>query len=635
VSETPLEVTVYGRRTPTPPATSLSRAEVRELPGAFGDPFRAIESLPGVTPIASGLPYFYVRGAPPGNVGYFFDGIPVPVLYHFAAGPGVLHPAFVDHVDLYAGAYPARYGRFAGGIVAGEMAPPSYELRGEASIRLIDSGAMVETPFSDGAGSVMLGGRFSYTAALLSLIVPEVTVNYWDYQGRLRYRLDADDSVEVLLFGSGDFVSQEDTEDGETREQTLVDIGFHRLDLRWDRALSEGNWRHALMLGLDNTDFADGDVDLTGRLLGARSELELGLSDTVRLRAGADVLLQNLAQTFDVGDESDDVSGPDPGAPPANAPVEPAPDPADGDPDDIEFDLADRNELATGVRADLVIDAAPGVEVTPGLRVDLFISGRDYSVGVDPRINARFKVGERTTLLHGLGLTHQTPSFIVPIPGFQLPLGDGLQRAVQHSAGVEHRIGAEWQASLVLFHNVFFEMTDFLGIARFEPDVDDFDELRSQGRSYGAELMLRRSLAHKLGGFVSYTLGRSERSLGRFEGPATTDRTHVLNVAASYDLGRDWRAGGRFLFYTGIPPEAEDEALFGALSRTRPFWRLDIRVEKRWWFANRTAWWALVLEVLNTTLNHEVLTRQCSSSGCEDDEIGPVTIPSLGVQAAF
>ena len=39
-------------------------AEVRAMPGAFGDSFRAIEALPGVTPLVSGLPYFFVRGAP-------------------------------------------------------------------------------------------------------------------------------------------------------------------------------------------------------------------------------------------------------------------------------------------------------------------------------------------------------------------------------------------------------------------------------------------------------------------------------------------------------------------------------------------------------------------------------------------
>ena len=101
-----IEVTVLGQKTP-PSAKTMSRAEVRQLPGAFGDPFRAIEVMPGVTPIVSGLPYFYVRGAPPGNVGYYLDGVRVPYLFHVAAGPSVIHPGLVDRVDLYSGGYPA------------------------------------------------------------------------------------------------------------------------------------------------------------------------------------------------------------------------------------------------------------------------------------------------------------------------------------------------------------------------------------------------------------------------------------------------------------------------------------------------------------------------------------------------
>ncbi len=121
----------------------MTRAEVRELPGAFGDAFRAIEALPGVTPIASGLPYFFVRGAPPGNIGYYIDGLSIPTLYHAAVGPSVIHPAFIENVELYSGAYPARYGRFAGAVLAGTSGPPQYRLRGEASVRLVDSGGFV------------------------------------------------------------------------------------------------------------------------------------------------------------------------------------------------------------------------------------------------------------------------------------------------------------------------------------------------------------------------------------------------------------------------------------------------------------------------------------------------------------
>jgi len=90
-----ITVDIRGEK-PAPAVSTLSRAEVRQIPGTFGDPFRALEVLPGVTPIVSGLPYFYVRGAPPGNVGYYLDGIRVPYLFHVGVGPSVVNPSRVE-----------------------------------------------------------------------------------------------------------------------------------------------------------------------------------------------------------------------------------------------------------------------------------------------------------------------------------------------------------------------------------------------------------------------------------------------------------------------------------------------------------------------------------------------------------
>ena len=70
--------------------------DVREMPGAFGDAFRAIDALPGVTPLVSGVPYFYMRGAPPNNAGYYVDGVRVPALFHLGLGQSVIHPGLID-----------------------------------------------------------------------------------------------------------------------------------------------------------------------------------------------------------------------------------------------------------------------------------------------------------------------------------------------------------------------------------------------------------------------------------------------------------------------------------------------------------------------------------------------------------
>ena len=280
-STAPPEVTVYGTRA-RPGGVSISRAEVRQLPGAFGDPFRGIEALPGLTPIVSGIPFFYVRGAPPGNVGYFLDGVRVPYLFHVALGPSVVHPAMMDRVDLYPGSYPAEFGRFAGGIVTAETTTPTPTLHGEGNIRLFDAGALVEGGFADGRGTVLVGGRYSYTAAIVSLIAQDVTLDYRDYQTRVSYDLTRDDRVSLFAFGAYDLLGQ--TENG------IFDVAFgaefHRADLRWEHDLGDGgSVRADVVLGFDQTRIPNQPRNSRDQLANARLAMAQPLSKHAVLRA--------------------------------------------------------------------------------------------------------------------------------------------------------------------------------------------------------------------------------------------------------------------------------------------------------------------------------------------------------------
>ena len=49
---------------------------------------------------------YVVRGANPGNTGFYLDGVRVPALFHIALGPSVIHPYLIGGVDFYPGAYP-------------------------------------------------------------------------------------------------------------------------------------------------------------------------------------------------------------------------------------------------------------------------------------------------------------------------------------------------------------------------------------------------------------------------------------------------------------------------------------------------------------------------------------------------
>ena len=150
------------------------------------------------------------------------------------------------------------------------------------------------------------------------------------------------------------------------------------------------------------------------------------------------------------------------------------------------------------------------------------------------------------------------------------------------------------------------------------------------GKAYGFELLLKRKLTKKLGGFLSYTLSRSTRSYDGRSYVASFDRTHVGNLAVAYDLGSGWRAGVRLTAYSGLPQRSDT----GPNGRLPAFWRLDLRGEKRFRIG-KTGYLSIVAEWMNATLSKEAVATTCSLRGCEAQLFGPITIPSLGIEGGF
>ena len=631
-----------------PITESLARTEVRQLPGAFGDPFRALEVATGVTPIVSGLPYFYVRGAPPGNVGYYFDGVRVPYLFHFGLGPSVIQPALVARTDIHKGGYPAALGRWAGGVVDSTAAAPAERAHGEGQLRIIDAGGLVEAPFANGRGTALAGGRYSYTSALFSLLDSSTSLDYRDYQARVSYAVTDRDVISLLAFGAYDRATQRATPDRDTLEAAVgnkprpndvpqeIEIvlfasEFHRLDLRWDHALGGGGrMRVAGTLGFDRTrvEARRAAEDL---MLATRLEIEQPVSKNVTVRAGADLVVdQYQADALPLFADDDDVVARQ------------------------RRIFAARTDFATGVRADAVLVLDKHVEVTPGVRLDVYGSDKARAVGVDPRIAARFFVSDKVRIVHAYGLVTQPPSTPIALPAVSVArLEGGLQRSAQTSAGVEIDLPSDVSGTATVFHQAFYDLNDALGTAQVQLiDIEKSDSLlgKTKGTAYGLEIGVRRKLTRRIGGLLAYTLSRSERTAENRTYLSSYDRPHVLNAALSVDLGRGWRAGSRFVFYSGGPTYPEPPAYPGQIvgappERAPDFVRIDARFEKRWTVGSR-GYISVILEALNATLSTETTGYKCGTElplpgvtreapGCVPRTFGPVTVPSLGLEGGF
>ena len=630
-----------------PIVDTLARAEVRMLPGAFGDPFRAIEVAPGLTPVVSGLPYFYVRGAPPGNVGYYFDGVRVPYLFHFGLGPSVIQPSLIARTDIHKGGYPAALGRWAGGVIDSTASPPAERVHGEAVLRVIDGGGLIEAPFANGRATALAGGRYSYTSGLFSLLDASTSLDYRDYQSRVSVAVTDRDVLSLLVFGAYDRATQRTTPDrdtidaasgnaprpGEVRqiEVVLFASEFHRADLRWDHAFSGGgHMRVGATLGYDRTkvEARRAAEDLMNAV---RLEIEQPVSKTLTFRGGADLVVDHYqADALPLFADDDDVVGRQ------------------------RRIFATRTDFATGIRADAVILLDKRMEVTPGVRLDVYGSDEARAIGVDPRIAARFAVTDKVRIVHAYGLATQPPSPPIALPAVTIArLEGGLQRSAQTSAGVEVDLPSDISGAATVFHQAFYDLNDALGTAQVQLiDIEKSDSLlgKTKGTAYGLEIGVRRKLTRRIGGLLAYTLSRSERTAENRTYLSSYDRPHVLNAALSVDLGRGWRAGSRFVFYSGGPTYPEPPAYPGQIvgappERAPDFVRIDARFEKRWTVGSR-GYISVILEALNATLSTETTGYKCGTElplpgvtrkapGCVPRTFGPVTVPSLGLEGGF
>jgi TonB family protein len=675
-TEPPIVINVHGRRPEREIGqTTLSAADVRDMPGAFGDPFRAIEALPGVLPVVSGLPFFYIRGAPPNDNAYYVDGIRVPLLFHVGIGEGVIHPALVDHVDFYPGAAPAAYGRTAGAVIAAETRAPAATAHGDVNVRLVDAGALLESPLDEGRGSALVAGRYGYPGPILGAVTSNVKLGYWDYQARATWRVAPRDTLGVFAFGSHDYLGTANTNNGVTGPIVeALGSDFHRVDLRYDRALEDGRLRVATTLGYTSQGGSLGDkaavatvTDLSGQV---RLEVEKRVSHAARVRAGVDVGINHYA--FAEGQAPSDESG----LPAAQVPTSADPPPIN---------------VTWGLHADVVWRLSPRVEIVPGARVDLFESKRPSAPlgaqatttapAIDPRLAARVTLARGVTYIAALGLSHQypalrvgaVPAILLSVPGF--PFGDTeLQTVAQASQGIELELPADFTLTTTGFLSDWSGLTDLTSdcIQIMPPSSPPGggngpkpagpyacpNDKPAHGYAYGVELLLRRPLSKRLTGWLSYTLSRSTRdehfvTLTGGDALATVasdyDRTHVVNAIFSYDLGHRWRAGARFVLLSGTPYSN----LAGNVPvqpyngyRDPPFFRLDVRLEKRWPLG-KTGYIAFIAEGQNVTLSKEVTPLGLSCEGnqtapngpstthCQHSAVGPITIPSLGAEAVF
>lgn len=590
------ETVIRARRPPREVTRrEITRREITRIPGTGGDALRSIQNLPGMARAPGISGELIVRGSSPADSLYYFDQMPVPLLYHFGGLTSIINSDLLERIDFFPGNYSVRYGGATGGIVeVYPRTPATDRFHAYIDADFWDIGALVETPLNED-WSIAVSGRRSYIDALFNALLPEgavtftVAPRYYDYQLIADYHPDSRDKLQLFIFGSDDklvFIFGDQVADNPNFSGGVdFSIYFHSAQLKWKHLFAK-SFANELRLGsgIQASDSSFGGVfqfDVIAVPVYLRDEFSFDDNGFFAVRTGIDASL--IWAKWDIT----------------------APELIPGEGDTIDPLSANEALLQTsdsGVNyraawyGEVELRPLPKLRFINGIRLEYFQGVKQLAV--DPRFVTRYEVVEGTTLKGGIGLFHQLPEEYQFDEIFGNP-DINLINAIHYSLGVEQKITTNLEVGLEGFYKDISNL-----VVGSEKMVERGGELVPErysndgvGHVYGMEFLLKHYPTDRFFGWITYTLMNSRRTdhPGEKSRRFDYDQTHILTVVASVVLGRGWEAGLRYRLVSGNPEtpvlgsifDADSDVYFpvyGAVNSARlpMFHQLDIRVDKKW-----------------------------------------------------
>ena len=609
---------------------NLTSSEIRETSTVLADdPFRAIQTLPGVS--ASGnndfFAQFSVMGASFENTSIYIDGILVPSPFHGTnitegATLSILTSETLEGIKLLPVAYPEKYGDAVGSALDlqtrdGSRTAPIFR----ASVGLADTELLGEGELGKSRkGSWLASARKSYLGYLTRSRLTDTSTDVSFYDGNLKLIYDLRPNQTLSFYGVGGHTRYELVNPHLNLTPNTIKSGTN------DFMLGRGGWRWTVNPHLL--------VDTRVAYLQSPESLSNLYRQSLENDHHAEWVVGNgLVWSW----QKDHVlEGGWMGRRVTNSRTA-----TFYDPDDTV--VGHEYNRGMGWKNDGYVQEASNffgnrLHVVGGLRLD---SAALFNVHpVSPQVSASIQVASATQLQFGVGRYNQfdfpaSPPFLYKgCPAS----GEFLQTANHFSAGVEQRIGESGRLKITLFDRQNAHSLDSSGYNFVTKTCYSSRGFQSYDRDYsrGAQIVLQSRTANRLSGWIGYTLTYARHSYlydrNPFYVPTLDDQRHTLNVFASYRISPSVHLSGKWLFGSGFPVPSNNNAI-----REGDYQRLDVRAEKDWAFTR----WKLALygEVLNLT-NHNN-RRYFYTSRNPDGTFSVVTgqglpiVPTVGVAFEF
>jgi hypothetical protein len=559
---------------------SMSIQSMKRIPAVLGevDVIQSILTLPGVSTVGEASAGFNVRGGAADQNLVLYQNATIYNPNHLFGFFSAFNPDMVEGVDLYKAGVPVQYGgRLSSVLDVKTNFGNSEKISGAGGIGLLTGRLSLQGPIGDKT-TFMVGARSTYSNWLLNLLEENTDfsgsrASFHDVNFNIRHQLDEKNQIYLTSYWShDDFTFDRDT---------VFAYSNKNINLGWthyynDRLESE------FVVGVDQYDFG---IDGRQNVLNAfkfgfdirqehfRSKFKYEFDDRHTFTFGVNSIRYRMNPgTLEPIGESLII--------PEQVRFEQALETAFYFGDD--FEVTDQLTVNYGMRYVLYNYLGPN-QVNQYLEGSLpsestlldrqQVDSRVINTyhGPEFRISGRYSFDNFSSIKAGYNTMRQhihllsNTSAITPTDTWKLSdphirpqWGDQL------SVGYYRNLkGNAYEASLEVYHRNMRNLIDYRSGATLILNHDiEQDILQTEGRAFGAEVMLRKNEG-KLNGWVSYTLSRSLLRTAEWETrekinngnyyPSNFDQPHNVVLVANYEFSKRVNTSLNANYSTGRP----------------------------------------------------------------------------------
>ena len=527
---------------------------LRKIPTAFGeaDIIKAVLALPGVQTVGEASSGFNVRGGSVDQNLILFNNGTVFNPNHLFGILSSFHAELVSEAQLYKSSIPAQYGgRISSVLDIRTREGNARKISGSLGIGLLTSRLHLEGPLVKDKTTFLLGARTTYSNWILGLLPKNSHYNggktsFQDVNASITHKFDERNTLQAFGYWSRDQFS------------FAADTSFHysnlNASLRW-RHMMDARHNMEVSAGYDAYDSsfeADRNYEYGAyryRFRLGQEFLKLHFQSTPSAAHALSYGVQGILMQFNAGHMS---------------PV--------GENSGIkERQLPLQNSLEGTLYLSDTWTAGESFSLEGGVRMGLFApfsTGRVYAMP-EARLSAKYTILSNWTVKAGINSFRQnlhmiTNSSTVSPMDVWVMASDKIrpQDGWQAAAGLYWTLGP-LDISLEGYYKRTYNSLDYRSGATLlmnESLADDL--LTTTGKSYGAELMVRKSTG-RLNGWISYTYSRARLKETQADDPfpinsgkwylAPHDKPHAIKLVANYKFTHRFSLSVNLDYSTGRP----------------------------------------------------------------------------------